>query len=136
MVKKMKKKILLVCLALLVFAASATFVTAMVDVNTPDGYKINEKLSFEKQPGEFQGKEAIVTSVVMENGKDNITLTTFAVNGNIDLSPDEGSQSKTINGKEGVYQEKDGRSIFIYKVGDEFVNINAPDEKLIEKIVV
>ena len=35
-----------------------------------------------------------------------------------------------------VYQEKDGRSLFLYKVGEQFVSINAPNEKLIEKIVV
>lgn len=132
----MNKKILLVCLALLVFVASATFVAATADVNTPDGYKINDNLTIDKQQGELQGKAAIVTSVVMENGTDNITLTTFAVDGDIELSTDAGGQKKTINGKEGIYQEKDGRSIFLYKVGEQFVNINAPDEKLIEKIVV
>ena len=132
----MNKKILLVCLALLVFIASATFVAATADVNTPDGYKINDNLTIDKQQGELQGKAAIVTSVVMENGTDNITITTFAVDGDVELSTDAGGQKKTINGKEGIYQEKDGRSLFLYKVGEQFVNINAPNEKLIEKIVV
>ena len=132
----MNKKILLVCLALLVFVASATFVAATADVNTPDGYKINDNLTIDKQQGELQGKAAIVTSVVMENGTDNITLTTFTVDGDVELSTDAGGQKKTINGKEGIYQEKDGRSLFLYKVGEQFVSINAPNEKLIEKIVV
>lgn len=127
---------MLVCLALLVFVASATFVAATADVNTPDGYKINDNLTIDKQQGELQGKAAIVTSVVMENGTDNITLTTFTVDGDVELSTDAGGQKKTINGKEGIYQEKDGRSLFLYKVGEQFVNINAPNEKLIEKIVV
>ena len=131
----MNKKILLACLALLVFVASATFVAATADVNTPDGYKINDNLTIDKQQGELQGKAAIVTSVVMENGTDNITLTTFSVDGDVDLS-DAGGQNKTINGKEGIYQEKDGRSLFLYKVGEQFVSINAPNEKLIEQIVV
>lgn len=131
----MNKKILLVCLALLVFVASATFVAATADVNTPDRYKINDNLTIDKQQGELQGKAAVVTSVVMENGTDNITLTTFFVDGDVDLS-DAGGQKKTINGKEGIYQEKDGRSLFLYKVGKQFVSINAPNEKLIEKIVV
>ena len=47
---------------------------------------------------------------------------------------DPNAKNKTINDKDGL--EKDGRSLFIYKAGDQFVNINAPDEKLIEKIVV
>lgn len=127
---------MLVCLALLVFVASATFVAATADVNTPDGYKINDNLTIDKQQGELQGKAAIVTSVVMENGTDNITLTTFTVDGDVELSTDAGGQKKTINGKDGIYQEKDGRSLFLYKVGEQFVNINAPNEKLIEKIVV
>ena len=127
---------MLVCLALLVFVASATFVAATADVNTPDRYKINDNLTIDKQQGELQGKAAIVTSVVMENGTDNITLTTFTVDGDVDLSTDAGGQKKTINGKEGIYQEKDGRSLFLYKVGEQFVSINAPNEKLIEKIVV
>ena len=127
---------MLVCLALLVFVSSATFVAATADVNTPDGYKINDNLTIDKQQGELQGKAAIVTSVVMENGTDNITLTTFTVAGDVELSTDAGGQKKTINGKEGIYQEKDGRSLFLYKVGEQFVSINAPNEKLIEKIVV
>ena len=127
---------MLVCLALLLFVASATFVAATADVNTPNGYKINDNLTIDKQQGELQGKAAIVTSVVMENGTDNITLTTFTVDGDVELSTDAGGQKKTINGKEGIYQEKDGRSLFLYKVGEQFVNINAPNEKLIEKIVV
>lgn len=32
--------------------------------------------------------------------------------------------------------EKDGRAIFLYKVGKQFVNVDAPNEKLIEKVVV
>ena len=127
---------MLVCLALLAFVASATFVAATADVNTPDGYKINDNLTIDKQQGELQGKAAVVTSVVMENGTDNITLTTFTVDGDVELSTDAGGQKKTINGKEGIYQEKDGRSLFLYKVGEQFVNINAPNEKLIEKIVL
>ena len=49
---------------------------------------------------------------------------------------DPNAKNKTINGKDGIFLEKDGRSIFLYKSGDQFVNINAPNEKLIEKIVV
>ncbi|WP_405295652.1 hypothetical protein [Methanobrevibacter sp.] len=121
---------------LLAFAMSLSFVTAMADINAPDGFKINEKLTVTNQTGEFQGKEAIITVAVMENGTDNITVTTFAVNGDVDMSAQQGSQDKTINGKDGIFMEKDGRSIFIYKVGQQFINIDAPDEKLIEKVVV
>jgi hypothetical protein len=132
----MNKKILLMSVVLLAFAMSLSFVTAMADINAPDGFKINEKLTVTNQTGEFQGKEAIITVAVMENGTDNITVTTFAVNGDVDMSAQQGSQEKTINGKDGIFMEKDGRSIFIYKVGQQFINIDAPDEKLIEKVVV
>ena len=132
----MNKKILLMSVALLAFAMSLSFVTAMADINAPDGFKVNEKSSVTNQTGEFQGKEAIITIAVMENGTDNITVTTFAVNGDVDLSAQSGSQNKTINGKDGIFMEKDGRAIFIYKVGQQFINIDAPNEKLIEKVVV
>jgi hypothetical protein len=132
----MNKKILLMSVVLLAFAMSLSFVTAMADINAPDGFKINEKLTVTNQTGEFQGKEAIITVAVMENGTDNITVTTFAVNGDVDMSAQQGSQEKTINGKDGIFMEKDGRSIFIYKVGQQFINIDAPNEKLIEKVVV
>lgn len=49
---------------------------------------------------------------------------------------DPNAKNKTINGKDGVFLEKDGRSLFLYKVGEQFVSINAPNEKLIEQIVV
>ena len=49
---------------------------------------------------------------------------------------DPNAKNKTINGKDRIFLEKDGRSIFLYKSEDQFVNINAPDEKLIEKIIV
>lgn len=132
----MNKKILLMSVVLLAFAMSLSFVTAMADINAPDGFKVNEKSSVTNQTGEFQGKEAIITIAVMENGTDNITVTTFAVNGDVDLSAQSGSQNKTINGKDGIFMEKDGRAIFIYKVGQQFINIDAPNEKLIEKVVV
>lgn len=132
----MNKKILLISVVILTIAMSLSFVSAMVDINTPDGYKINEEKAIVNQTGEFQGKEAIVTVVVMENGKDNITITTFAVNGDVDMSAAApGAQNKTINGKDGLLVEKNGRSIFLYKVGQQYINIDAPDEKLIEKVV-
>ena len=133
----MNKKTLLISLVLVAFAMSLAFVSAMADINAPDGYKINEELTVTNQTGEFQGKEAIITVAVMDNGKDNITVTTFAVNGDVNMSSSEpGAQNKTINGKDGIYMEKDGRAIFLYKVGKQFVNVDAPNEKLIEKVVV
>ena len=59
----------------------------------------------------------ILSVAVMDNGKDNITVTTFAANGDVNMSSSEpGAQNKTINGKDGIYMEKDGRAIFLYKV--------------------
>ena len=134
--EKMNKKILLMSVVLLAFAMSLSFVTAAADINAPDGFKVNEKLSVTNQTGEFQGKEAIITIVVMENGTDNITATTFAVNGDVNMTPLPDSQNKTINGKDGIFLEKNGRALFVYKVGEQIVNIDAPNEQLIEKVVV
>ena len=135
--EKMNKKILLISVVLLAFAMSVSFVSAMADINTPDGYKLNNDKNVIEQAGEFQGKDAKVTIVVMENGTDNITITTFAVDGDVDLSSaQQGAKNKTINGKDGLIVEKNGRSIFLYKVGEQYINIDAPNEKLIEKVIV
>jgi hypothetical protein len=52
------------------------------------------------------------------------------------MTPLPDSQNKTINGKDGIFLEKNGRALFVYKVGEQIVNIDAPNEQLIEKVVV
>ena len=74
----MNKKILLVCLALLVFVASATFVAATADVNTPDGYKINDNLTIDKPDEVAVGLFGLVDSASIKN----LTLKNAKVTGN------------------------------------------------------
>lgn len=71
----------------------------------------------------------------MENGTDNITITTFQAEHDMDMSASGNSQAKTIPGKEGIYQKNDDRFVFIYKDQGQFVQIDPPSEKLIEEVL-
>lgn len=132
----MNKKILILSIFLIVAGVSLTAVCAADhDVNTPDGFKINNDLTVKNQKAQFQGMDAIQTIYVLENGTDNITLTTFDVDHLVDFSPSGGSVSKNIKNKDGIYEEKDGRYIFLYKDQDQYIQIDAPSEKLIEEVL-
>ncbi len=131
----MNKKILFAGMLLIVASMSLAAVCANPDINAPDGFKINDNLTIKNQKAEFLGMEAIQTIVVLENGTDNITITTFDTDHEMTMSPSGGSEAKNINGKEGVYQNKDGRYIFVYKDQGQFIQINSPTEKLIEEVV-
>ena len=87
------------------------------------------------QKAQFMGMKATETIVVMENGTDNITITTFQTEYDMTMSPSGGSEAKNIHGKDGIYQNKDGHFIFIYKDQGQFVQIDSPTEKLIEEVL-
>ena len=131
----MNKKIFLIGIFLIAVSVSLTAISANPDVNVPDGFKVNDDLSVKNQKAQFLGMDAIQTIVVLENGTDNITLTTFEADHDMDMSPSGNSQAKNIKGKEGIYQNKDGRYIFIYKDQSQFVQIDSPTEKLIEEVI-
>lgn len=131
----MNKKIFFIAMFLFVVAVSLTAVSANPEINSPDGFKINDNLTVADQKATFMGMDAVETTVVMENGTDNITVMTFRAVEDLDMSPTGGSQAKTIKDKDGIYQEKDGRCIFIYKDQGQFVQIDSPTEKLIEEVL-
>lgn len=72
----------------------------------------------------------------MVNGDKNITVDSFLPEQEITLTPSGGSVMKNITNVEGLYQEVNGRYIFVYSDSNQFVQIDAPDAKLIEEIIV
>ena len=64
----MNKKILILSIFLIVAGVSLTAVCAADhDVNTPDGYKINNDLTVKNQKVQFQGMDAIQTIYVSDS---------------------------------------------------------------------
>ncbi|WP_405265370.1 hypothetical protein [Methanobrevibacter sp.] len=131
----MNKKIL-ACLLLIAAVASIGIVAAEAsEINLPDGYQIDAAQTIENATTKLFGIDCDYNRAVMVNGDKNITVDTFFPHAEITLTPEGGSVMKNITGKEGLYQEKDGRFIFVYSDNDQFVQIDAPDAKVIEEIV-
>lgn len=132
----MNKKILLACLILVAVIASIGAVSAYYDLNIPDGYKVDDSLNVTNDTTEILGVKTAYNRLVMVNGDKNITVNTYMPEQAIHLSPSGGSEMKTINGIEGLYQKVDGRSIFMFPDKDgQLVQINAPDDNLIKEVM-
>ena len=131
----MNKKIFLVAIFLIIATIYLAAVSYNLNVNTPNGFEINDNLTVKEEKVQFLGMDAVRTVVVMENGTDHITITTFQAEHDMDMSASGNSQAKTIHGKEGIYQKNDDRFVFIYKDQGQFVQIDSPSEKLIEEVL-
>lgn len=130
------KKIFIACLILV--AAIATIgmaVAVQSEVNLPDGYKLDESQSISNETGELFGVACDYNRAVMVNGDKNITVDTFFPHAQIDLHEGGGFAMKNISGIEGLFKEGDGRCIFIYSDNDQFVQVDSPEEKLIEEVI-
>lgn len=110
-------------------------VCAVPQVKTPEGFTLNDNLTQTNQTGTFHGVSCEVAIYVMENGTDNITITDIVPSKSMDLTPEGSTVKKTISGKEGLFEEKDGRFLFMYSDSNTIVEINAPNEKLIEEVI-
>ena len=132
----MNKKIFLACLVLIAAVASIGMVAAEPsNVNIPDGYQVDATQTVENATTHLFGIDCDYNRAVMVNGDKNITVDTFYPHEEITLTPEGGSVMKNITGIEGLYQEKDGRFIFIYSDNDQFVQVDAPDAKVIEEVI-
>ncbi|WP_458403770.1 hypothetical protein [Methanobrevibacter sp.] len=129
------KKIITVTALLIAVCLFAGIVCASPNVLTPEGYTVNQNYTQVDKETTILGVPAVATSVVMENGTDNITVTTFVPSKEIDLSPAGASVYKNISSKEGIFEEKNGRFIFSYVEEGELIQIDSPAEKLIEKVI-
>lgn len=131
----MNKKIFLICLILAAVIASIGVASAISEVNLPDGYSLDDSLKVDNETTELFGVECIYNRLVMVNGDKNITVDTFFPEKEITLTPSNGSEMKNIAGVDGLYQEKDGRYLFIYSDNNQFVQIDSPEESLIEAVI-
>ena len=105
------------------------------EINNPEGFTVNEGLTVNKETGDFNGVKNEFTRIVLEKGTDNITVTDILLSKSLDLAPSGNSVMKNISSKQGIYEEKDGRCIFEYLANGTIVEINAPNEKLIEEVI-
>ena len=131
----MNKKILLACLILVAAVASIGMVSAISEINLPDGYSIDDSQNITNATTQLFGVDCEYNRIVMVNGDKNITVDTFFPEKEITLTPSNGSEMKKIANVDGLYQEVNGRYIFIYSDNNQFVQIDSPDEKLIEEVI-
>ncbi len=127
------KNILAICVVFITLCTIGMVCAA--EINNPEGFTPNQSLTVNNETGDFNGVKSEFTRVVLENGTDNITITDMVPSKSIDLAPSGNAVMKNISSKQGIYQEKDGRCIFQYLADGTIVEINAPNEKLIEEVI-
>lgn len=126
-----------------VFAISLLFIAictigmvCAASVNNPEGFTINKDLAQNNQNGTFFGVPCEYSVVVSENGTDNITITDIVPSKAIDLVPQGNTVMKNISNKTGLFEQKDnGRCVYIYQDVNNIIQIEAPNEKLIEEVI-
>lgn len=131
----MDMKKILICFIVLIAVVASVAALSATEINLPDGYKMDDSKAVVNKTTDFMGVKAILNKYVMVSGDKNITVDTFLPEQEVTLNPSGNSQMKTIGGVEGIYQEKDGRFIFVYSSDKQFVQIDAPEEKLIEQVI-
>lgn len=126
-----------------VFAISLLFIAlctigmvCAASVNNPEGFTINKDLLKNNQNGTFFGVPCEYSVIVSENGTDNITITDIVPSKAIDLVPQGNSVMKNISNKTGLFEQKDnGRCVYLYQDVNNIIQIEAPNEKLIEEVI-
>lgn len=128
------KNILAISLAFIVLCTIGTVCAA--EIFNPEGFTINKDLIINNGTGDYQGIKCEITQVVMENGTDNITVTNFIPSKPVDISPSGNTVMKNISHAQGMFEQKaDGRCVFLYLANETLVEIDAPNEKLIEEVI-
>ena len=112
----MIKKIFLIGI-LLVLAVSVVAVSA-VNFNTPDGFEVKKDLGYENKEVSLMGVDAKQNVTIMQKNDQQINVSTYELSKDASLTRDGMKQSiveKTISGKQGFFEEKDGKSVFIFQ---------------------
>jgi len=123
-------------ISLLFIALCSIGMVCAASVNNPEGFTINKDLAQNNQNGTFFGVPCEYSVVVSENGTDNITITDIVPSKAIDLVPQGNTVMKNISNKTGLFEQKDnGRCVYIYQDVNNIIQIEAPNEKLIEEII-
>lgn len=135
----MNKKICLIGI-LLVLAVSVVAVSA-VNFNTPDGFEVKKDLGCENREVSFMGVDAKQNVTIMQKNDQQINASTYELSKDANLTRDGMKQSiveKTISGKQGFFEQKDGKSVFTFQDQDNkrvIVHIEAPSEDLIAAVL-
>jgi len=135
----MNKKIFLIGI-LLVLAVSVVAVSA-VNISTPDGFEVKKDLSYENKEVTLMGVDAKQNVTVMQKDNQQINASTFELSKDANLTRDGMKQSiveKDISGKQGFFEEKDGKCVFRFQDPDNkkvIVQIEAPSEDLIQAVL-
>lgn len=135
----MIKKIFLIGI-LLVLAVSVVAVSA-VNFNTPDGFEVKKDLGCENREVSFMGVDAKQNVTIMQKNDQQINASTYELSKDANLTRDGMKESiveKTISGKQGFFEQKDGKSVFIFQDQDNkrvIVHIEAPSEDLIAAVL-
>ena len=135
----MNKKIFLIGI-LLVLAVSVVAVSA-VNFNTPDGFEVKKDLGSENKEVSFMGVDAKQNVTIMQKNDQQINASTYELSKDANLTRDGMKESiveKTISGKQGFFEQKDGKSVFIFQDQDNkrvIVQIEAPSEDLIAAVL-
>ena len=135
----MIKKIFLIGI-LLVLAVSVVAVSA-VNFNTPDGFEVKKDLGYENKEVSFMGVDAKQNVTIMQKNDQQINASTYELSKDANLTRDGMKESiveKTISGKQGFFEQKDGKSVFIFQDQDNnrvIVQIEAPSEDLIGAVL-
>jgi len=123
-------------ISLLFIALCSIGMVCAASVNNPEGFTINKDLAQNNQNGTFFGVPCEYSVVVSENGTDNITITDIVPSKAIDLVPQGNTVMKNISNKTGLFEQKDnGRCVYIYQDINNIIQIEAPNEKLIEEVI-
>lgn len=135
----MNKKIFLIGI-LLVLAVSVVAVSA-VNFNTPDGFEVKKDLGSENKEVSLMGVDAKQNVTIMQKNDQQINVSTYELSKDANLTRDGMKESiveKTISGKQGFFEQKDGKSVFIFQDQDNkrvIVHIEAPSEDLIAAVL-
>lgn len=135
----MNKKIFLIGI-LLVLAVSVVAVSA-VNFNTPDGFEVKKDLGSENKEVSLMGVDAKQNVTIMQKNDQQINASTYELSKDANLTRDGMKESiveKTISGKQGFFEQKDGKSVFIFQDQDNkrvIVHIEAPSEDLIAAVL-
>lgn len=135
----MIKKIFLIGI-LLVLAVSVVAVSA-VNFNTPDGFEVKKDLGSENKEVSLMGVDAKQNVTIMQKNDQQINVSTYELSKDANLTRDGMKESiveKTISGKQGFFEQKDGKSVFIFQDQDNkrvIVHIEAPSEDLIAAVL-
>jgi len=135
----MIKKIFLIGI-LLVLAVSVVAVSA-VNFNTPDGFEVKKDLGYENKEVSLMGVDAKQNVTIMQKNDQQINASTYELSKDANLTRDGMKESvveKTISGKQGFFEQKDGKSVFIFQDQDNkrvIVHIEAPSEDLIAAVL-